>query len=442
MVVSELIPPGGPVGSSNVVIVKGVGFASYGSGQLVCRAGGTIVPGTLLEGGSVRCSLPAVVTPQSLSVSVSLNGGGADTFPATGLPFVLYAPPTVSSVTPSAGSADGGTHVTLRGSGFIALSTDATLRASYLRCRFGGTGAAVLVPLSHNESVVVCRTAWGEESPGGQLALVSLNGGGVYTGGTASFEFQGLHPPALVDTYFTAAATSLVIKFDSQPTNRGGSNGVVDCSTQLDERTALQLRGSSPSEAQCYWSDETTLLVQLTLFTDAAPGMAVALKPGVIWPALWSYPGSCDAEKSLCSNGTTAVNVNHPCDQKATPEVEACVQPSALVQSATEISACPGTALTLDGSRSSGGGIKPMVFAWSAHPTKTDKYFAVQGGLDEANGAQRITLRSELDDGHVFIFLLVVTNFLGQSSAPYTVEVTRATMAIPMITIQVRMRSC
>jgi hypothetical protein len=219
VVVSELVPPGGLVGAPNTVIVHGAGFASYGTGQLICRAGNVDVPGTLLDSSRVRCAMPAIEVAQTVDVRVSLNGGSAGTFTATQRPFATYAQPTITSVSPSLGSAEGGTRVVLWGTGFTALSTDATLRSSYLRLRFGsGASAAELTPLSHNESAVVCITAWGEETPTGQPAMVSLNGGGVYSGSEGvTFEFLGLHPPTIVDAYFTVAATSLVVKFGAPP---------------------------------------------------------------------------------------------------------------------------------------------------------------------------------------------------------------------------------
>ena len=41
---------------------------------------------------------------------------------------------------------------------------------------------------------------------------------------------DSMHPPALVDTYFGEALTTLVIEFDSQPTNRAQQNGLGPCS--------------------------------------------------------------------------------------------------------------------------------------------------------------------------------------------------------------------
>ena len=51
------------------------------------------------------------------------------------------------------------------------------------------------------------------------------------------FAFKGLHKPAIVEVYFPPEATSLIVRFDVQPTNRAGMNGVDDCSMVLADAT-------------------------------------------------------------------------------------------------------------------------------------------------------------------------------------------------------------
>ena len=45
------------------------------------------------------------------------------------------------------------------------------------------------------------------------------------------------------------------------------------------------------------------------------------------------------------------VDADFPCDTRATDERELCIQPTALIQAPTVISSCPGTTITLDGTR-------------------------------------------------------------------------------------------
>ena len=47
-------------------------------------------------------------------------------------------------------------------------------------------------------------------------------------------------------------------------------NGLEPCSSVLSDATARQLQGSASSEALCVWRDDSTLVVQLTMLTDAA----------------------------------------------------------------------------------------------------------------------------------------------------------------------------
>ena len=71
------------------------------------------------------------------------------------------------------------------------------------------------------------------------------------------------------------------------------------------------------------------------------------------------------------SRHAAQVDEDYPCDTVATEERELCLVPEALIQAPTALDSCAGTKLALDGTRSAGGGIKPLVFEWAAHPTKT-----------------------------------------------------------------------
>ena len=66
----------------------------------------------------------------------------------------------------------------------------------------------------------VCCVRWGLKSDAGQPVRVSLNGVSYAGEGNIRFQFIGLHPPQLVDAYFSRDLTSLVMQFDSQPTNQ------------------------------------------------------------------------------------------------------------------------------------------------------------------------------------------------------------------------------
>lgn len=232
-------------------MIRGAGFANYGAGQLVCRFGTEMVRGTLLSSSRVLCPTPVALSSHTLLVALSLNNGTAGTFTSTSLSFTFYTEPTVTSISPTTGSAEGGETVVITGEGFSRLSTSSAQRSFYLRVRLGGYSAAELTATSHTDNTIVATTKWGKDEGGGQPVFVSLNGGLSFnTVSTARFTFKGLNPPTLVDAYFTLEATKIVVKFDSQPTNRGNTNGEVACNLLLSAATCSLLKGSGSEEAR------------------------------------------------------------------------------------------------------------------------------------------------------------------------------------------------
>jgi hypothetical protein len=141
---------------------------------------------------------------------------------------------------------------------------------------------------------------------GHQPVVVSLNGDVDFTlAGAVTFDFKGLHPPAVADACFNVEAT-----------NRGSTNGEVACSTLLDTGTALQLKGTATDEATCIFTDDVTLEVKLTLKTNAAPGMTVRGAEAVggrAWAAL-SDVGFCTRFAVFwCFSHVRASSVCHEC---------------------------------------------------------------------------------------------------------------------------------
>ena len=109
--------------------------------------------------------------------------------------------------------------------------------------------------------------------------------------------------------------------------------------------------------------------------------------------------------KSLCADGSgifaqvMQVDPDFPCDVRATSERELCEQPVAVLQAPLEISSCPGSPLQLDGSRSSGSGIKPFIFRWYAHPVLSDNFLTLKASLDAKGSVDSLVLQPELDGG-------------------------------------------
>ena len=59
-------------------------------------------------------------------------------------------------------------------------------------------------------------------------------------------------------------AVTLQIIFDAQPTNRAGMNGLGDCGAVLAPSTVAQLMGEGSERPQCDWTDDSTLVAQVT----------------------------------------------------------------------------------------------------------------------------------------------------------------------------------
>ena len=117
------------------------------------------------------------------------------------------------------------------------------------------------------------------------LVTVSLDGATFSSSSTARFYYIGLHKPSVLEAFFPEEATTLQIIFDGQTTNRAGMNGVQPCDRLLAMATVSILQGTSDQPPMCFWVDDATLVVYLTMFTDAAPGMEVAIRGNVLWPA-------------------------------------------------------------------------------------------------------------------------------------------------------------
>ena len=332
--VSHLEPPGGPVNEATSLTLFGSSFASYGSGQVQVKAtsdagGGEeafVVPGRVLDSERVLCTLPAFASPRSFRVQLSLSGGSNGTYTDSApIPFGVYHQPVVLRVEPSEGDANGGSIVSIHGLGFTALNDDYLVQRRALRCSFGGT-VHPMQPKFHNDTFVLCVTTWGSETPEGLKVGVALNGEAFATNEEVRFRFFGLYQPNVVDVYFPPEATSLIIQFDDQPTNRAGMSGLAECSLLLEASTIAILQGSDPESPKCFWTDDSTVTVFLTTYTYAAPGMNVQIRSSVLWPKLWAQgglPEPCKLENNLCNlNLEMTVDKYFPCNLRATPERE------------------------------------------------------------------------------------------------------------------------
>ena len=117
-------------------------------------------------------------------------------------------------------------------------------------------------------------------------------------------------------------------------------------------------------------------------------------------------------------------------------ERELCVEPTAVIQAPTELGSCQGSQLQLDGSRSTGGGVRPLVYSWAAPPRSCDNYYEVAAALTSAGSMPSVVLpASALNGGSSFTITLTVTTFLGRVSAPFHLTITRAPLPVPSLVV-------
>ena len=227
-VVTSVTPGSGSTAGGTKVTIKGSGFL----------AGATVTIGNAAT--SVN-----VVSATELTATTTASPAGSDEVvvsdangTSTGGPSFTYVapPPTVTSITPNSGSTEGGTSVTIKGSGFL-LSTTVTI----------GSQASEVLVLSETE-----LTATTTASPAGSDEVVVSDANGTSTGGPS---FTYVAPPPTVTSITpnsgsTEGGTSVTIKgsgFVSGATVTVGSEAsevLVLSETELIATTTASPAGS------------------------------------------------------------------------------------------------------------------------------------------------------------------------------------------------------
>jgi hypothetical protein len=160
--VASVAPQAGPVGGNTTVTVHGSGFLD--APTLRCRFGDDaweeafVVPARFVSPDELECVSPAEPTGAGAgAVPVEVTNNGVD-YTFNGVPFLTYDPPRVHLVSPRRGLAQGGTLVSVTGSGFSSPGD--------FLCRFGGGGgggSAATVPAAvRSESLLECVAPAGD----------------------------------------------------------------------------------------------------------------------------------------------------------------------------------------------------------------------------------------------------------------------------------------
>ena len=128
-VVLTISPTAGPMLGGTLVNLTGTRLGDGAAWR--CSFGTSIVGAEYFEDAErVGCLSPSSDVAASVLTNVSIDGGSSFCS-GEPQPYQYYAPPNVSAISPASGSTEGGTVVTVLGSGFSALTSDRVV------CTFG-----------------------------------------------------------------------------------------------------------------------------------------------------------------------------------------------------------------------------------------------------------------------------------------------------------------
>lgn len=194
-------PAGGALGSTSALTLSGLGFVDLRAGEdvAVCiytRSGRSVSVGARVAASdAVVCSAPTDTTSGVYTVSLSLNGGfHVDPFSFDPVQFELYDIDAVSvtSVQPPGGPVDGGTRITLSGTGFADYGTDGDDQLGCVLIGDDGIPSApVAATLLSNPTRVLCDALPAASGASNVTVEVTLNAGadGSITSSGAQFVY-------------------------------------------------------------------------------------------------------------------------------------------------------------------------------------------------------------------------------------------------------------
>ena len=174
--VSSLTPLLGPVEGGTRLTVLGSHFRETSTLRCRFEESSATVVARFVDSSEVECATPAASGSGSRVVEVSMNG---QQFSASGVAFTYQPSLSVSSVWPERGVAEGGSMVTVHGSGFSAVSEG----LGYLQCRFNGSVVRASLVSS---TAVVCNST---EAAAGHVALEVSGNGLDFSSSGVQYEF-------------------------------------------------------------------------------------------------------------------------------------------------------------------------------------------------------------------------------------------------------------
>ncbi|MFT3809610.1 MAG: IPT/TIG domain-containing protein [Micropepsaceae bacterium] len=263
--VTSLDPAAGPVAGGNTIAVYGTGFVS---GNTTVTLGGALIPAGSVTVNNATWLL--IVAPAhaagTVALSVTTPGGTSTNVPGG---YTYLAVPTVSGITPGAGTTAGGQAVTITGSSF---ATGATVT-------LGGSPATNITVVSATQI-----TATTPAHAAGNVDVVVATAGGTAT-------LVGGYTYGVPQLAVTAG--NMTIEGDE-----GGAGGW----TTTSGTTAYVI--SNPGSDTLNWSATLPAFVSGTpLSGSLAPGASVTVTPAANATASGYTPGIYTGTFDITSNG-------------------------------------------------------------------------------------------------------------------------------------------
>lgn len=228
-------PPTGSTAGGTTVTLSGKGF----TGATAVDFGAVAAQSFIVDSATLITATSPPESPGAVSLTVT-TPGGASSSPAAGPEFTYVAGPRVSEVDPAMGPADGGTIVTITGTGLAGASA----------VDFGSTAAQSFAVLSPTE-----------------ISAKSPAGSGVVTV-SVSTPF-GTSPSSGTDTQFTYDPPPIVTGINPAAGTTLGGTSVTISGTGLSGATAVHFGGDA---AQSFTVKSAT---QITAIAAAQPARTV-----------------------------------------------------------------------------------------------------------------------------------------------------------------------
>eukprot|EP00935_MAST-01C_sp_MAST-1C-sp1_P001384 g1384.t1 len=221
---------------------------------------------------------------------------------------------------------------------------------------------------------------------------------------------------------FTDTAGAIVVTF-TKATDRCGRGSTRFACKELFDTASSKLLGGDDEAAYCQFSSRTSLTAELFSESTVVPDDTLQLLPNAV---------------AALSSSHNAATLEYLGGSKVIERPPNPITPGPLVTGPASIGVC--TALILDASQTTGsGGRKMKSTSWSVTCSScadASKLSSLQNALTGFSGKSLVAVgRDLLEAGQDFEFFVSATNFLDASATSSAFIVTKATVALPEVSI-------